>query len=376
MKLLLIDDDPFILKMLEITLKKKFSDAVTYSCSGGQEALDLVFSKEYVPDIVLVDYMMPGMDGIEVSKQLKEWADENNIFIYFLMVTAQAQKGVQLESLKIVDDFIAKPMDMDILMSRLKAAQRICRLVNEKNQLLNKNIQLYDHLLEINQINEQLVNRLSEVIEQMAVSLSEAIEYKDLTTGSHVLRVGCISEAIGIELGFNHEQATLIKYAGFFHDIGKIAIPDEILQKPGRLTNAEFDHIRQHSEIGAEIIKPIRFFGKIIDGIRHHHERWDGKGYPQGLKGSEIPEMARIIAIADVFDVIVSPRPYKPAKNMQDAFEEILNHSGTQFDPEGVEIFKKLYLEGQIQEIYESINKHKGPLHERLTDLMSARGPK
>jgi len=364
MKFLLVDDDPFILKMLSATVEKYFIDAKIKVAYNGEEALKAISQEGYIPDIILMDFMMPGLDGLETSRQIKDWASEKDLFVYILMITAMVERESEFTALKIVDDYIKKPIDIDILISRINSAIRIIKLVKEKNTLIDKNSQLYDHLLEINKMNEKLVNRLYEVIEQMAVSLSEAIEYKDMTTGFHVLRVGYISEAIANELGLDQDSIEMIKYAGFFHDIGKIGIPDHILQKPGKLTEEEFVQIRKHSEIGAEIMKPINFFKGIVSGIKHHHERWDGKGYPAGLQADEIPLIARIIAVADVFDVVLSSRPYKPACTIEDATQEVAINRGTQFDPKIVDIFLKLYGEKKIQQIYEEIEKKmKDPRH-------------
>ncbi|HCL57284.1 MAG TPA: hypothetical protein DHW82_09795 [Spirochaetia bacterium] len=371
MKFLIVDDDPFILKMLTFTLQKSFMDIEVKTAGNGQDAVNILASKEYIPDIILMDYMMPGLDGLEASQKIKKWAFEHDLFIYILMVTAKAQKETEISSLKIVDDYIQKPIDIDILTSRINAAFRITQLINEKNKLLKKNDQLYDHLIETNKMNERLVNRLSEVLEQMAISLSEAIEYKDLTTGYHVLRVGYISEALALGLDLPNENIEMVKYAGFFHDIGKIGIPDQILQKPGKLTDQEFAAIKKHASIGAEIIKPINYFKSIVEGIKYHHERWDGKGYPDGLKEEQIPLVARIISVADVFDVILSPRPYKPSKTEQEALSEIILNRGTQFDPKVVDAFEKLYLEGKIHDIYQHVENKSLPKTNILDFIMS-----
>ncbi|HOJ49718.1 MAG TPA: HD domain-containing protein [Spirochaetota bacterium] len=371
MKFLIVDDDPFIQKMLEITLKKNFPQDEIKIANNGIEAVNIVTTGEFIPDIILMDYMMPEMSGLAASKEIRNWAKDKSILIYIIMVTAKSQRETELESLDVVDDFITKPMDMDVFLSRVKVGIRTINMFEEKTKLLKENIKLYDHLVEINLINEKLINKLSEVIEQMAVSLSEAIEYKDLTTGSHVLRVGYISEAIGVELGLNEDKAEMLKYAGFFHDIGKIAIPDNILQKPGRLDENEFSIIKKHSQIGAEIIKPIKYFSEIIDGIRHHHERWDGKGYPDGLSEDKIPLYARIIAVADVFDVIVSKRPYKEPKSIDDAITEIVKNSGTQFDPQVVKIFEDLYKKGIIHKIYERVELIKNT-DQRLVEALKS----
>lgn len=352
MKILIVDDDPFILKMVSLTLEKSFDDTEIRTSFDGQEALHLVEDKTYVPDIILMDYMMPNLDGLETSKKIKDWAKQHDTFIYILMITAKTQKNTKLASLQVVDDFISKPMDIDILVSRIQVAIRIIKLFKEKTQLLNTNQQIYDHLLEINNINEKLVNRLAEVIEQMAVSLSEVIEYKDPATRTHVLNVGYLSEMPASHILDNPQLIELTKYAGFFHDIGKIGVPDKILQKPGKLTDEEFEKIKTHSAIGAEIIKPINFFHGILDGIRHHHERWDGRGYPDKIAGTDIPIIARIVSVADVFDVIISARPYKEPRTIEEAVEELENNKGTQFDPDVVDTLLTLYKDGELQKLY------------------------
>ena len=371
MKFLIVDDDPFIQKMLEITLKKSFPENEVMIAQNGIEAINLVTTGKYIPDIILMDFMMPEINGLDTSKKIREWAKDKPILIYIIMVTAKSQRETELESLDVVDDFITKPMDVEVFLSRVKVGIRTIKMFEEKTKLLKENANLYEHLLEVNMINEKLINKLSEVIEQMAVSLSEAIEYKDLTTGVHVLRVGYISEAIGLEIGLNEEKAEMLKYAGFFHDIGKIAIPDHILQKPGKLDETEFNIIKKHSLIGAEIIKPIKYFSEIIEGIKHHHERWDGKGYPDGLAGEKIPLYARIISVADVFDVIVSKRPYKEPRSIDDAIREIVKNSGSQFDPYIVKVFESLYKKGIINEIYEKVEMVKST-DQRLIEALQS----
>jgi putative two-component system response regulator len=359
MKFLIVDDDAIINKLLTSAVSKYFPQAQIKCASNGLDALVAVTGEKFVPDIILMDFMMPRLNGYDTSVQIKEWAKTKDIFIYIIMITAKTEKDNEIQSLNVVDDFIHKPLDIDLLVSRIKAGFRIINLLGEKNSLIHKNSQMYEHLVEINNMNESLLTRMAEVIEQMATSLSEAIEYKDMTTGSHVLRVGYVSERLARQMDMDEDQVNSAKYSGFFHDIGKIGVADHILQKEGKLTDSEYEEIKKHSLIGAEIIKPINYFKSLVDGIKHHHERWDGKGYPSGLQGENIPIIARIIAVADVFDVIISPRPYKAARTMEEAFVELKSNQAQQFDGKIVANFEKLFFSGQIHEIYNDIASKK-----------------
>lgn len=183
-------------------------------------------------------------------------------------------------------------------------------------------------------------------------SLAVAVESKDPYTGGHIDRIAYYSLAIASELGWSGANKERVQYAALFHDLGKISVKDEILNKPGKLTDEEFEILKKHPIIAANILKPIHQFNNVIPGILHHHERWDGKGYPFGLKGEEISLDGRIITVVDTFDAMTSDRPYRKGLPDEVAIEEIKKGSGTQFDPKIVELFILAYKKGMIQSVH------------------------
>ena len=183
---------------------------------------------------------------------------------------------------------------------------------------------------------------------QMMQTLSTTIEAKDEYTRGHSYRVAEYAALIAAELGWSSEEIQQLKHAAYLHDIGKIGIPDLILNKPSRLTDDEYNLIKKHTVIGAEILKDITFVPHIVEVARNHHERYDGTGYPRGLAGEDIPYMARILTIADCFDAMTARRPYKNPLSVSYAVSELKKNSGTQFDPELVDVFIRLINEGKI----------------------------
>jgi len=196
--------------------------------------------------------------------------------------------------------------------------------------------------------NSRLYRELEEMFFQTVESLAGAIEKRDPYTGGHTQRVTLYSLAIGKYLPLNPEEIKRLKVASVLHDVGKIAIEDRILKKPERLNPEEFDAIKRHCDLGAEIIEHIRQLREIVPGVKHHHEQIDGEGYPDGLKGEEIPVLAKIVAVADTFDAMTTDRPYRKAMEKEAAVEELKRCSGTQFDEEIVEAFLKAYQKGEI----------------------------
>jgi len=196
----------------------------------------------------------------------------------------------------------------------------------------------------------------TKVLHQFAESLGTAIDAKDPFTSLHSEEVAEIAHAIALSLGTNAAEADIIHVAGHLHDIGKIGVPDNVLKKCGPLTSREWDHIKKHPDIGAEILRPVSFFSQngIVDMVRHHHERYDGTGYPSGLKGVDIPLGARIIALADSLSAILQNRPYRQARSFNEAVAEVKKCSGTQFDPIVVEAFIK--ISGQVKSIIKYLN--------------------
>jgi putative nucleotidyltransferase with HDIG domain len=180
---------------------------------------------------------------------------------------------------------------------------------------------------------------LSPVLDSIALTLSTAIEARNLETGEHCRQLGVLSERMAAQLGLDERQQMTIRIGGYLHDIGKIGIADAVLLKPGKLTDSEMAEMRRHSEIGAAILEVHEAMSEISQIVRHHHERWDGRGYPDALVGASIPLGGRIIAVADAFSAMTSDRIYRPALPMDRAWAELHAHCGTQFDPEIVEIF-------------------------------------
>lgn len=184
---------------------------------------------------------------------------------------------------------------------------------------------------------------ISSDIHQFSESLGNAIDAKDHFTRQHSEEVAVVAYALALSMGLPPSVADHIHIAGHLHDIGKIGIPDEVLQKPGKLTNIEWQLIKQHPRMGADIIRPVSFLASsgIVEVVYHHHERWDGAGYPDGLAGRDIPLGARVIAVADTLSAMLQDRPYRPKMTFQRAAMEIVNNAGKQFDPDVVEVFKR-----------------------------------
>ncbi len=288
-KILIVDDDRDLRLLFSSALLQEGYEVL--EAINGEEALEIVRVEK--PDVMLLDLMMPVMDGHKTAIKVK--TDKTYDYIYIIVVTAKIGKNNQVESLKYTDDFIEKPVDIDILKARVDVGVRLVNSLKEKEQLLT----------------------------DLSISLSQAVESRDTVTAEHVKRVSELSIRIAQHLGYDDKFVENVKYAAIFHDIGKIGIDDSILKKSSNLTEDEYKIIKSHPIIGYNILKPINYFKNILPGILYHHERMDGKGYPEGLKGNEIPVIARIIAVADAFDAITSERSYKKALSPREAISEI-----------------------------------------------------
>lgn len=305
-KLLLVDDEPINLQVLRQVLQ---DDYRLFFAKDGDKALELA-SRER-PDLLLLDVMMPGMTGYEVCTRLKQNAATAAIPVIF--VTALADVDDEARGFEVgAVDYITKPVSPAIVRARVRTHLSLVRVD------------------ELKQTRLQIVQRLG-----------LAAEYKDNETGLHVIRMSHYSRALALAAGFGEQAADDLLNAAPMHDVGKIGIPDAILQKNGKLDAEEWQVMRQHAQIGADII------GEHESGLLQmarsialtHHEKWDGSGYPNGLKGEEIPLTGRIVAIADVFDALTSVRPYKPAWSVDDTLELLRRESGKHFDPQLVELF-------------------------------------
>jgi putative two-component system response regulator len=289
---MIVDDEEIITYSLSMHLSLS-TDLNVITCNDTNTALQKL--QENDVDLIISDYLMPNMNGIEFLTAAKKIKED----VTCIILTGYADKENVIKAVNTVGIYyyIEKPWDNDSLLKIVNNGIEKASLVKqlrEKNELLQ---QLY---------NNQLVN-----IENVMLSLAYIIEAKDLYTVGHTQRVSDYAVKLATRVGLSPEKIANLKMAGLIHDIGKIGVPEIILNKPGKLTEAEFEKIKTHAAIGADICKPFDNFNDLYDMIRHHHEKLNGKGYPDGLKGDEISIEARILAIADVFDALYSDRPYR-----------------------------------------------------------------
>lgn len=332
-KILIVDDDINNIKLLESQLERYDYDLVT--AMNGDEALDIVAHNDI--DLILLDVMMPGKDGFEVTRCLK--ADDNTRVIPIVLVTALTEKAERVKGIEAgCDDFISKPVDSSELLARVRALLKVKAYSDHmrdhehelKREVASRTEEIYKALIMFEETSLETIHRLAMVA-----------EYRDEYTGSHIQRMGRYAAAVAQKLQMNNGFDKAILYAAPMHDIGKTGIPDKILLKPGKLDSEEWETMKQHTVIGAKILNGSKQdYIKLAEVIAlTHHEKWDGTGYPRGLKGEEIPIAGRITAVADVFDALISERPYKPAYSAKESFTIIEKEKGKHFDPDIVDAF-------------------------------------
>jgi putative two-component system response regulator len=338
--ILVVDDDKGTRTLLSNVLKKY--NVIT--AENGKRALEFAGDENNMPDIILLDVIMPGMDGYEVCKQLKTNPKTKKIPVIFLTIADKPNLEVYGLGIGAVD-YIKKPIYNEILMARVGTHLEL------KEHQENLEFLVDERTREVRALNEEIIDTQKEII----FTLSEVMENRSEETARHVQRVSNCMYLLALKKGLNFEEAELLKAASPMHDIGKIGIPDEILNKRGRLTEDECDTIKSHTTIGYNILKRSnRNIMKTAAIIAHqHHEQWDGNGYPQGLKGEEIHIYGRIAAIADALDAMTNKRVYQKAKTKVQIIEELKKEKGKQFDPELTE----LVLEN-IDKFYKILEAH------------------
>ncbi|NJN17874.1 MAG: response regulator [Oscillochloris sp.] len=314
--ILVVDDDVSVRELLVRFLNREGYRTMT--ATNGVEALEAVARE--APDLILLDVTMPLLDGFAVCKQLKD--NEETALIPVTMLTAlgdhaHRQRGVEVGA----DDFITKPFESSLLRARIRSQLRIKRLTDQ-------------------------LERTESVIFMLAL----AVEAKDTYTEGHLRRLSSYSEQLAVAAGLNARLVKAIRFGGLLHDIGKISIDDAILGKRGPLTDDEYAQIRQHPEYGARIIAPMRFANEVGPIILHHHERWDGKGYPQGLQGEAIPIGARVVAIVDAFDAMMTDRPYRRSLGIDETLRRLRGGRGKEWDPQLLDLFVGLVVEQRLRE--------------------------
>lgn len=335
--MLVVDDNPQNVLFLKKLLSKAGYTNV-HSTTDPQQAEQLAILTN--PDLAIIDLHMPGMSGYELLERLRSHRAEMG-YLPILVFTADVTGDARRRALQLgATDFLTKPGDPCEITLRVRnflEMRNLYRQLEEQNGVLEEKV-------------AERTKKLHEAQLEVVHRLALAGDYRDDDTGDHCRRVGDLSYAIALEYGLSSDEADLIRLAAPLHDIGKVGISDAILRKPGKLTDSEFAEIRRHTELGASILADSRC--EILQ-VAHtialsHHERWDGKGYGCGLSGENIPISGRIVAVADVFDALTNERPYKQAWTAEQAIQEIVRCSGTQFDPAVVDAFVRVV--GGMQE--------------------------
>ena len=324
-RILVVDDSTTILKFVEGILQEHYKVALVKS---GE--LALAYLKENPVDMVLLDIFMPVMDGFETFQKIKEMEQRNDIPVVFFTSGVEAENEIRALSMG-AKDFIRKPFVPQVMLNRIKNILELDELTKD---LERKVIQ-----------KTQQVEQLSfEII----ATIASMIEAKDSYTKGHSIRVAEYSAILATALGWKEDTVKNLRYIALLHDIGKVGIPDRVLNKPGKLTETEFKIIKSHATIGGDILKDIETISSVDAGAKYHHERFDGKGYPSGLSGLNIPKVARVISIADAYDAMSSKRVYRDALPEEVIRCELLHGRGTQFDPDYLDEFIKLLDAGKL----------------------------
>jgi putative two-component system response regulator len=339
----LIVDDTEINLILFGALVKKLDQCKSQTFPSSIAALDWAAVNEC--DLLIVDYMMPDIDGLEFITRFRTLPGCESVPV--LMITANDQKQLRYRALDLgANDFLIKPVDKVEFLARTK---NMLTVSEARKQLVNRASWLAD---EVRKATSEILARERETV----LRLCKAAEYRDPETGAHILRMAHFSRLIARELGLSVDEQELLLEAAPLHDIGKVGIADNILLKPGRLDTAEFEIMKQHAIFGYELLKgsSSRVLQAGAEIARGHHEKFDGSGYPQGLKGEEIPLFSRIVAVADVFDALTSERPYKKAWEIEAAVDFLTAGAGTHFDPDCVRAFLEAWEDVlEIRERYQ-----------------------
>jgi len=351
-KILIVDDSPEAIEVLSSVLPDNCKCQVALS---GEKAIELLEKSEELPDLILLDVMMPGMDGYEVCEHLKKDRRCKEIPVIFLSALADTKDKVKAFINGGVD-YIEKPFQLEEVRARIATHLTL--------RFLKKELEVHNHNLQ--QMVEEKVKEISESQMATIFALAKLAESRDEDTGNHLKRVQIFCKLLAEKLGehpqyigkMNPEFINSLELASPLHDIGKVGIRDAILLKPGKLLPEEFEEMKQHTTIGANTLEevyqnyPNNYFIRTgIEIAQSHHEKWDGSGYPEGLRGDEIPLSARIMALVDVYDALRSKRIYKEAYSHEKTREIITQGRGNHFDPLIVDEF--LACDQEFKRVYE-----------------------
>ncbi|MEI7849118.1 MAG: HD domain-containing phosphohydrolase [Chloroflexota bacterium] len=329
---LVIDDEEVIREALDMLLGSQYK---LYFAENGVEGLARALQNK--PDVILLDVMMPQMDGFEVSRQVR--ATPALAEIPIIMITALSDRDSRLQGLRAgVDDFLTKPFDSLELLARLATITRL----NRYRKLIEQRDELQHAHKELEIAHQELLISYQKTIEGWV----SALDLRDKETEGHTQRVTQLSVEFARAVGIDEAQLDYVRIGALLHDIGKLGVPDAILLKPGKLTEEEWVVMRKHPEYAYKWLSPIDYLRPVLDIPYCHHEKWDGKGYPDGLSGEDIPLFARLFAIVDAWDALRSNRPYRGAMSEEDVIAYLKAEAGTHFDPDLVETFISLRQAG------------------------------
>lgn len=363
--ILVIDDEAGPRESLRMILSPHY---VVETASGAGEGLELLRTLDV--DVITVDLNMPGMKGDQLIRSVRGEFPHVGIIV----ITGYASIETAVEGIRLgVNDYLTKPFDVVAVMGavertlgELQSKRRLVELLEGIGDVLGRHRSASEMLGELEddpELQDRLRTALAEpalsgspdtndsissVVDSVAVLevLAEAIEQRDLFMLGHSRRVAHLGALLSERLCLSAEQRALVRIASFMHDIGKVGVSSEVIQNDNVLNGTQRKHLEEHPCIGERLVRPLGFSGGVAAAIRHHHERWDGRGYPDGLLGEEIPLGARIIAVADAYDAMTCTRPYQPARDEDRALEELNKEAGRQFDPQLVELFTDIVRAG------------------------------
>lgn len=321
--LLIVEDNEILREGLRDILSLEGFTVLT--AGDGQEALEQMNTVS--PDMIISDIAMPRMDGFSFFQNVRSRPDW--LAIPFVFLTARSDKEHILAGKNLgAEDYLVKPLTRDELLTAVRSR--------------------------LSRSQELRAIQLQHAYEASLTMLANAIDVRDPYTRGHVERVTAYAHVLGVQLGLSKRELEHLRFGSILHDIGKIFIHETMLFKSRPLASKDWYEIKKHPLAGAEMIKDVPYLSSAMPIVRHHHERWDGKGYPDGLTGEEIPLTARIVAVADSFDAITIDRPYRKSRNPEEAYLEIVRMAGTQFDPQVVSAFQRAWEAGEIQTIWET----------------------
>ncbi|MCS7203197.1 MAG: response regulator [Thermodesulfovibrio sp.] len=332
-KVLVVDDEIINLELISASFYDT-PNIIIYTAKDGLEALEVI--EKQTPDLIVLDIIMPRMDGIQLIDILKSDFSTSQIPIIVLSANERERKNALKKG---ANDFLSKPFDIEELKIRVMNNLKVKKyndLIRDINEILQKEVENKTKQL------RQAYELAKEAEYEMVVKLGMVSEFRDEETGQHAKRISLYAKLFAQLIGLSEEEQSLLYYAAPLHDVGKIGIPDSILKKIGPLTPEEFEIIKLHTIIGGKILDSDPRFTTLVVGkiiAEQHHEKWDGSGYPKGLKGEDIHIFGRIVAVCDVFDALTSPRVYRPAFSVDEAIEIVKSGRKIHFDPLLVDIF-------------------------------------